>query len=85
MRDVIYRMYDKTLIVIIVLIIGFVLLNLNTSVVEGLKNPFNSKSIKKSFDKAVKKASDSVKKNADAAKKKTDDFFKKDSKKSSND
>lgn len=78
-------MYDKTLIVIIVLIIGFVLLNLNTSVVEGLKNPFNSKSIKKSFDKAVKKASDSVKKNADAAKKKTDDFFKKDSKKSSND
>jgi flagellar hook-basal body complex protein FliE len=85
LRDVIYRMYDKTLIVIIVLIIGFVLLNLNTSVVEGLKNPFNSKSIKKSFDKAVKKASDSVKKNADAAKKKTDDFFKKDSKKSSND
>jgi len=85
LRDVIYRMYDKTLIVIIVLIIGFVILNLNTSVVEGLKNPFNSKSIKKSFDNAVKKASDSVKKNADAAKKKTDAFFKKDSKKSSDD
>lgn len=85
MRDVIYRMYDKTLIVIIILIIGFVLLNLNTSVVEGLKNPFNSKNIKKSFNKAVKKASDAVKKNADAAKKKSDDFFKKDSKKSSSD
>lgn len=78
-------MYDKTLIVIIILIIGFVLLNLNTSVVEGLKNPFNSKNIKKSFNKAVKKASDAVKKNADAAKKKSDDFFKKDSKKSSSD
>ena len=45
LRDVIYRMYDKTLIVIIVLVIGFVLLNLNTHVVEGLdiNRKFNRK------------------------------------------
>ena len=62
-----YRIYDKTLIVIIVLIIGFVILNLNTSVVEGLKNPpkpgkiLNNTELNKSLnDKESKLLSGSV-------------------------